>query len=179
MNWKEALRKCEWIVPAILVVGSFFVGSWHGQRKILATIESHTDTVVKVVTVYKDFPEPQKEAVLGHLKVPVYKFIADTVDREKTVVLRDTTVQYVYLPREQKYYNEADGKLRIWVSGYEPRLDRYELDLPTTTITATKAEKASRWGIGISGGYGFAMNGRSPVFSPYLGIGVTYTILRL
>lgn len=134
------------------------------------------DTVTKVVAVYKDFPNPQKEAFSGYLGVPLYKFITDTIRAVETVYSHDTTV--VYLPREQKYYSEADGKLRLWISGYEPRLDRYELDLPTTTITNTVKEKPSRWGLGVSAGYGAAMQAdKTVVLSPFIGIGIQYNFL--
>ena len=178
MSWKEKIRGFEWVlIPLVLVVGSFIGGSYYGQRKVISGIEEKRDTVVKVVPIYKDFPQPQKTAHLGYVAIPAYKFLSDTITTVETAYLHDTTV--VYLPREQKYYNEADGKLRLWISGYEPRLDRYELDLPETTITNTVKVKQSRWGISINGGYGFAADGQSARLSPYIGIGISYTILRL
>ena len=54
---KGILRKCEWVVvPAVLLLGSFFGGSYYGQQKVLANIETRSDTVTKVVAVYKDLP---------------------------------------------------------------------------------------------------------------------------
>ena len=179
MSWKETLRKFEWIIPVVLIIGAFFGGSYCGQKKVLASIDERCDTITKVVSFYKDFPEPAKTAQIGLIKVPSYQFITETEIVVEKDYLHDTIPQYIYLPREQKYYEEADGKLRLWISGYDPILDRYEFDQPTTTITTTVKEKASRWGVSINGGYGAALNGKSVVMSPYIGIGISYTILRL
>lgn len=177
-TWKERLRKCEWVIfPLVLVLSSFFAGSYYGQRKVLASIEVKRDTVVRVVTVYKDFPQPAKTSEIGHISVPAYRFISDTITREKVAFLHDTTV--VYLPREQKYYSEADGKLRLWISGYEPRLDRYELDMETVTVTNTVRMKPPRWSISINGGYGVTMSEGRMRLSPYVGFGLSYSLFWL
>ena len=177
MKLKEALRSFEWIIPLVLLLGASFVGgTYYGERRALASIETATDTVVKVVTVYKDFPKPKETALAGFVAVPKYLFVTDTITAEKAVFLHDTTV--IYLPREQQYYEEEEGTLRIWVSGYDPRLDRYELDTKTITITNTVVEKPSRWGLSINGGYGAALVGNTVKLAPYIGVGVSYTFLR-
>ena len=157
MKLKEAVRKYEWVlIPLILVVGSFFGGSYYGERKTLSSLDSKTDTVTKVVTVWKDFPQPVKTARLGHVAVPSVYFLTDTVTRTQLVeiAVHDSIPQYVYLPLEQKFYSEDDGRLRIWVSGYQPNLDRYEFDKAETTITQTLVHR-QRWSFSVSGGWGF------------------------
>lgn len=182
MKFRDYVKKFEWlVVPVVLILAAWFSGDYYGQKKVRDTWEAQVDTTVRIVTIYKDFPKPQKEAFSGYLRVPAYRFISDTIERirwaEIAIPVHDTTV--VYLPREEKYYEEEDGRLRVWVSGYEPSLDRYELDLPTTTITTTIKEKPQRWGIGISGGYGASLYDKKVILAPYIGIGITYTILRL
>lgn len=173
MSWKERLRKYEWIlIPLVLAVGSFFGGSYCGQQKVLASIESKSDTITKIVPVYKDFPEPVKTARLGYVAVPTYKFLSDTITTVETAYLHDTTV--VYLPREQKYYEEADGKLRLWVSGYNPRLDRYELDLPQTIITNTVKVTNPKWAFLLNGGFETEVIGKSILLYPFIETGVLY-----
>ena len=179
MKWKSAIRKCEWvIVPAVLLLASFFSGSYYGGQKVLATIETKRDTVVRVVTKYKDFPRPTETAFSGFVAVPAYKFITDTIMtvESREITVHDTTV--VYLPRERKYYAEADGALRIWVSGYDPRLDRWELDERQTTVTQTIAERRSRWSLGVTAGYGAAVAGGAVRMSPYVGVGVSYALMQ-
>lgn len=171
--------KNEWIIVPIallLLVAAFFGGDYYGQRKVENSLESKTDTVVKVVPVYKDFPDPVSTASAGFISIPTYAFITDTVTQEKLAVIHDTTV--VYLPREQKYYEEDEGRLRLWVSGYDPRLDRYELDRIEKVVTQTIVEKPSRWGLSLSGGYGAAYYDKRVILAPYIGIGISYTFLR-
>lgn len=182
MSWRDDIGRYKWLlIPLVLVIASFLGGAHYGHRRAVEGFVAEQDTVTKIVSVYKDFPKSQKEAFSGYLRVPAYRFISDTVERirwaEIAIPVHDTTV--VYLPREEKYYEEEDGRLRVWVSGYEPRLDRYEVSWPETTITTTIKEKPQRWGIGISGGYGAALYDKKVILAPYIGIGITYTILRL
>ena len=178
MTLSEILRKYGWIaVPILIAIGSFLGGVQYGYHKAVSGIEMQTDTVIKVVTVYKDFPEPQKTVLNGYVSVPKYKFLTDTLFAVDTAFLHDTTV--VYLPREHQYYEEDEGRLRIWVSGYEPRLDRYELDRVETIVTKTVTVNPSRWGISVHAGYGAALYDKKVILAPQIGIGITYTILRL
>lgn len=174
MEIKKSIRKFEWFVPIVLIVGSFFGGSYYGQWRMSANLESKCDTVTKIVPVYKDFPQPQKTAKMGYVSVPAYKFLTDTIKSVEwaEIAVHDTTV--VYLPKQQKFYNEEDGKLRIWVSGYEPSLDRYELDKTEMTITQTITPKLKRWSLGVTVGYGLTLQEKATP-SPFLGIGVTYS----
>ena len=177
MTFKEFIKKYGWLViPVVLIVVAWFSGDYYGQRLVRDSLESKADTVTKVVTVYKDFPQPQQTAKIGYIAVPMYKFLSDTVTAIETAYLHDTTV--VYLPREEKYYEEEDGRLRLWVSGYEPRLDRYELDNITTTITNTIVEHPSRWSISISAGYAATLHSKTVVAGPYIGIGISYSLIR-
>lgn len=178
MSTRDAIKKYGWLlIPLFLVLISFYGGAKYGEKKVLSGIEVKADTVTKVVTVYKDFPQPQETAQIGYISVPMYKFLTDTVNTVEMAYLHDTTV--VYLPREQKYYEEENGSLRLWVSGYDPRLDRYELDKKETVITNTVTVKPSRWGISIYGGYGAAYYDKRVILAPSIGIGITYTFLRL
>ena len=161
-------------VLASLLVSAFFIGRATAPIPHVEPISR--DTTVKVVTVYKDFPQPVKTADLGYVSVPSYKFLSDTITREIAVFLHDTTV--VYLPRERKYYEEENGSLRLWVSGYDPRLDKYELDKAETEITNTITVKTSRWSVGIMAGYGAQLAEKGVTLSPFIGIGVTYNFLQ-
>lgn len=174
------LRTCEWIAAIILVgAGCFLGGSNYGWNRAYEGITAKRDTVTKVVTMWKDRPEPLKTTALGYLRVPVVYFIGDTIEQEKPVFLHDTTVKYVFLEREQKYYEEDEGRLRLWVSGYQPNLDRWELDRAETTITETVKVKPSRWGIGINGGYCMTIVDGHVVLKPYIGAGITYNFAYL
>ena len=179
MKAKDAIRAAEWVLlPLLLIVGSFYAGRYVGRVQAVGTMVAKTDTVVRIVTQYKDFPQPAKTALAGFIPVPRYIFLADTV----TVVeptqpaVQDTTP--VYLPREQQYYEEADGRLRLWVSGYDPRLDRWEMDERQATVTHTVTPRRSRWSLGVSAGYGVALADGAVRLAPYVGVGISYNILQ-
>ena len=125
------LRTCEWVAVIILVgAGCFLGGSNYGWDRAVEGMTAHSDTVTKVVPMWKDRPEPAKTARLGYVAVPSVYFLTDTINVVETAEIRvhDTIPKYVYLPREQKYYEEDEGRLRMWISGYDPQLDRYEFD---------------------------------------------------
>lgn len=164
------------LVTLLLTVAAFLVGDCCGQHKVENSIVSKTDTIIRVVPVYKDFPDPVASASVGFIPIPSYAFITDTVTKEHYIPVHDTTV--LYLPREQKYYEEDEGRLRLWISGYDPRLDRYELDHIETVVTNTVTQKASRWGLSLVGGYGAAYYDKRVILAPYIGIGLSYTFLR-
>ena len=143
------------LITVALIIASGLIGSVIGRRKVINGLEVQRDTTVRVVTVYKDFPDPVKSAQAGFIQIPKYMFVTDTLALTVEVPGEtDTVVQYVYLPREQKYYEEEEGKLRMWISGFQPVLDRYEFDMPTVTVTNTVYVKPSRWSFSISAGWG-------------------------
>lgn len=175
MNWTTIKTTLlEFLAAAAIFVIAWFVGNVHGKNTAFDDAETKTDTVVKVVTVYKDFPQPQQTAQIGYIAVPAYKFITDTVNVVETAYLHDTTV--LYLPREQKYYEEEEGRLRLWVSGYEPSLDRYEMDAVTTTVTNTVYVKPPRWSFTISAGWGLTYDviKKSVGTGPTIAGGISY-----
>lgn len=94
-------------------------------------------------------------------------------DKEDNFPIKNdsTTVE---IPITQKHY--ADSTYSAWVSGYDPCLDSIQVYPRTEVVTITKQiqDKPKRWGIGIQGGVGFGKGG----FTPYIGIGVQYNIIR-
>lgn len=139
-------------------------------------VERVTDTVMKVVTRYRDFPDPVNTAKAGFVRIPAYRFISDTVTQERILIVHDTTA--IYITREQKYYEEADGALRLWISGVDPRLDRYEWDQTSTTVTETIRPKPKRWGLSIYAGGGITIAGGKILLGPQAGAAITYDILQ-
>ena len=80
----------------------------------------------------------------------------------------------VSVPIEQKVYE--DSTYKAWVSGYMVSLDSINTfnRTITTTITNRETKPPNRWGIGITAGYGYGKQG----FTPFVGIGVTYSIFQ-
>ncbi len=95
--------------------------------------------------------------------------VTDTVEAEENGSqphLSDDSAR-VIVPITQKRYETED--YRAYISGFEPRLDSI-LVFPKTAVSR---ERQKRWHIGITGGYGF--NRRQA--EPYIGIGLTYSII--
>lgn len=178
MKAKDAIRAAEWVLlPLLLIIGSFYAGRFVGRVQAVGTMVAKTDTVVRIVTQYKDFPQPSKTALAGFIPVPRYIFLADTVKVVEPTqpAVQDTTP--VYLPREQQYYEEADGRLRVWVSGYDPRLDRWEADFKETVVTETYKPPSKRWGIGLAAGYGLSLVDGIIKPAPTVSIVVSYNFI--
>lgn len=163
---------------ALIAVGlavGFLMGRCVSSRVVSAGPEVVRDTVVLRETVFRENPLPKRTTAAGFVEVPRYLFLTDTV--VATVVETDTLIEVVYLPREQQYYEEEGGDLRIWISGYQPRLDRYELDRATAVITERVKQPPRRWGIGVVAGYGASLGEQKVSASPFVGVGVSYNLL--
>lgn len=141
------------------------------EQKEAQTI-THTDTTRVVVydTVTCRKPIAVDSVVLRYETIKVRKVVSDTI---KVVDSAEDTVA-VEIPITQKHY--ADSTYSAWVSGYDPCLDSIKVYPRTEVVTITKQiqDKPKRWGIGIHGGVGYGKGG----FTPYIGIGVQYNIIR-
>ena len=80
----------------------------------------------------------------------------------------------VEIPITQKRYESDD--YRAYVSGYEPRLDSIFVFPKTTIIRERSYKPPNKWHIGITGGYGYGI--KSKQVEPYIGIGLTYSIIN-
>ena len=79
----------------------------------------------------------------------------------------------VIVPITQKRY-EGEG-YRVYVSGYEPNLDSVYVFQRTAVVHERSYKPPDRWHIGITGGYGYGF--KSKQAEPYIGIGITYSII--
>lgn len=77
----------------------------------------------------------------------------------------------VEIPIVQRHYR--DSTYEAWVSGYEARLDSVRVFAPTTVITRREWKPPKRWHVGVTAGYGYGPRG----VQPYVGIGITYSII--
>ena len=118
-----------------------------------------------------------RDTLLVEKPVPVEVRVVDTmlVAVSDTVHLNDTV--YLTLPRETKLY--GDSTYTAQVSGYRPELDWVEVYPQKTVVTRTiSVDSRKRWGIGLQAGYGAYAAGGQVRLAPYLGIGISYDILR-
>ena len=118
-----------------------------------------------------------RDTLLVEKPVPVEVRVVDTmlVAVSDTVHLNDTV--YLTLPRETKLY--GDSTYTAQVSGYRPELDWIQVYPQTVYLTkVVKTQDVKRWGIGVQAGYGAHVNAGQVRLAPYLGIGISYDILR-
>lgn len=90
-------------------------------------------------------------------------------------VVHDTAS--VTLPREEVEYR--DSSYRALVSGFRPRLEELEIYQKERVVTIQTEKVVTvpdkrRWGAGVQAGYGITPAG----FQPYLGVGVSFTLVR-
>lgn len=111
------------------------------------------------------------------MPVPVEVRVVDTmlVAVTDTVTVGDTV--YLSLPREVKVY--GDSTYTAQVSGYRPALDWIEIYPQREVVTRNIfVYSRKRWGIGLQAGYGAYINAGQVRFAPYVGVGISYDILR-
>lgn len=172
----EFITKYKYVLLCVvLICASFFSGLFFERNKILSGLVSKVDTVTIKVPVYKDFPDPVSTAMVGKLAVPKYIFFSDTTEIEVPVAVPgETDTQYVYLPKEQKYYEEDEGRLRLWVSGYQPMLDRFELDRIEKIITNTVIQTPPNWAFDLNAGFSTDVLMNNVMLYPFVGGRITY-----
>lgn len=142
---KDQFQKTFWyrfrhtllILLLMAVWGAFC--AWHSHRTTLRGFKPVVvhDTTYITKTLSETLPAAKSETFQSWKLLVIPNDVETRVD---TLHRRDTTRVPVfihdtlYLPITQKYYERLDGRLRLWVSGYEPQLDKWELDERTAIV---------------------------------------------
>ena len=126
------------------------------------------DTLFVYDTIFVEKPVIKKVEIIDTLRLPVP--ITDTL------MLHDTV--FVHLPIEQRQY--SDPRYTAWVSGYRPQLDSIQIYQRSEyiTIEVNAITKSKRWGIGLQAGYGVALHNGQLFPAPYIGVGLSYSIIN-
>lgn len=152
------------LLAALLLLSGYMLGR-RACRAPEPELVIQTDTLRIRDTLLVEKPVPVEVRVVDTMLVAV----ADTVTVGDTV--------YLSLPRETKLY--GDSTYTAQVSGYRPELDWVEVYPKTEVVTRTIfVDSRKRWGIGLQAGYGAYAAGGQVRLAPYLGIGISYDILR-
>lgn len=145
---------------------SFGLGRYTAKPETILEERERIDTLVIRDTLTHYVPQYVHKHTRDTIRVPIRETIHDTVA--------------VYLPRETRVYEDA--RYRAEVSGYQPSLDR--IDIYTKTEVVTKdvtqvVKQKTRWGLGISAGYGVTINTTDQTFrpAPYIGVGIHYNLI--
>ncbi len=147
------------IVVLALCLICFLAGRYTKRAEV--ELVCKTDTFIRVDTLRERVPYPVYETVIQTVPelFPVYITLEGDTVREPILVP---------VPVTQKEYRTDN--YHAWVSGHDPSLD--SIDIFQKTMYITKRQPASRWGIGVTAGYGIGRSG----LSPYVGIGGFYRI---
>lgn len=147
--------------------------SWHETEVVFDTL-TYVDTIPYYKPVAKEVkPNGYTEVSVSvdylHGVLDSLPYIrADTTD----VLLcqgADSDSVSLQIPMTQTIY--SDSTYKAWVSGVNTRIDSIYVFPKREVITIKHPPK--RWHIGISGGYGATRHG----LSPYIGVGVTYSLI--
>lgn len=146
-------------IAAVVLVffGGFVMGAKYPLFSRIRPINTQTDTLYirDTITAYK----------------PLY--LTRYVDREILVPVMDTIRErdtlFVMLQGERIVWE--DSLARVYASGYKVRVDSVQHFTEQKIITQY-VPKPSRWSLGVSAGVGASSAG----LSPFVGVGVTYSI---
>ena len=163
--------KPGWILLLVAaLVAAVSVLSWRlGYRSAVAeSIETpKADTLIVRDTVTVEYP------------VPILTTITDTllVAYPDIVIIHDTT--FVQLPKERKEYSGKD--YRAIVSGYQPSLDQIQVFPETKVVTRTisvPSRKRSHLALSLQAGYGITIQDNRITPLPYIGAGLSYSLVE-
>ena len=185
-------RKLE-IALDVLALTGFMIGCYGVFCMYnVSRVASYCDTTTYVDTIPYYQPVPKDSAVIRYVTrtLPVKGSDNSTTNKSDTFLAEkyaqnngenipplyasvDSDSAAVAIPITQKRYDGDD--YLAYVSGYEPNLDSIFV-FPKTTVIRERSEKPpNKWHIGITGGYGYGF--KSKQAEPYIGIGITYSII--
>lgn len=152
------------LLAALLLLSGYFLG-----RRTARSPEP--ECIVRVDTLRI------RDTVLVDKPVPVEVRVVDTMLVAVTDTIRLSDTVYLRIPREIKQYE--DSLFRAQVSGYRPSLDWIEVYPQTEVVTRNIfVDSRKRWGVGLQAGYGAYVAGGQVRLAPYVGVGISYDILR-
>ena len=169
-HFKCKMKTKNIIILSVCLLLAGMVAGWF-IRKGVAESDAH-ETVVHLDTLVV------RDTVRERYPVYVQRTVTDTMLVALTDTVRVSDTVYVRLPREQKRY--ADTNYVAWVSGFRPSLDSIEVYQSTRYVTKEiiLPGPAKRWGIGIQAGYGLGLTGGKVTGVPYIGVGISYDLIR-
>lgn len=184
MNRKTVNIICALLAALIIA----FVAGYQTGMQMCGNVEIvERDTIIYVDTIPYYKPVAKDSAVVRYITklLPVAHYEAtDTFLAENYAqnggenipplgLTDERDSMAVEIPITQKYYEGEE--YRAFVSGFQPSLDSIFVFPRSTLIRETTYKPPNKWHIGITGGYGYGFKSRQA--EPYIGIGITYSII--
>ncbi len=162
------------VAVLLLLFGAFFYGGYKyaqiGEKVLNGDVIIQKDTIIKLDTIkVVEIKEVVKER-------KVKEYIKQVVKKTDTLTINDTL--YLNLPKEIKTFtgNTKEFSYKAQISGYKPNLENLEVfNLRQIEKVVKIKQKPKHWGIGVQVGYGYAYK---QGFYPYIGVGVSYNLIR-
>jgi hypothetical protein len=172
--WKKTLISVC-IILACLLVG-YILGRCDGRKsvktaenKIVCDTVTYVDTIKYIKPIIKDSLITRYETV----KLPVVNGNngGENIPNLENIAIENIPDSAkVLIPITQAVYQ--DSTYTAWISGYHTTLD--SIYVVSTRDVVTIKKPPNRWHIGVSAGYGYTPSG----FQPWIGVGVTYSLLN-
>ena len=144
-----------------------------GTDTLSVRVDSFRDTMY--VEVHDTVPMIKQEKVVCYVKIPTKS------EHDSSDTLRNC--DSLNMAVVQREYSD-DSTYTAWVSGVRyaewPKLDSISVrqrEIVKTiheTVTLVERKKASRFSVGLIGGYGYGLGYKG--FEPFIGVGVSYKI---
>ncbi len=154
------------IILAIGIILGGIIGYLIGYSPVKTEVKTETITRTVHDTIAVESPKIVEKRVVDTMLVEV----------TDTLRIKDT----LYLPLERTQVVSQDSNFRVVASGFRPRIDSvciYNSTIyQTDVIERTIAKKTKHWGIGVSAGYGFAVQKEAVVAAPTISVGFGYYI---
>lgn len=126
------MKQSSFILIFFLILISFFGGMRVGSYYHLSP--NPCDTIYVTKTEKEYLPSPKSiDFKNWEISIPERLFYTDTIKTEP-ILIHDT----LRIPIHSYYYEQLNGRLRIWASGYNVSLDKWELDEQHTIISKQK-----------------------------------------
>ena len=184
VNRKQILIICAACFIFGLLCG-FFVGKGVYDRPVKEKVERDTLTLHDTIPDYKPVTKDSAHVKYVFMRLPVVRdSIAQYTDKTDTIlcenyaqnpleIIRDSVA--VEVPITSKHYQSKDYD--AWVSGFQPSLDSIKVYKETQYITEVRtiSKPPNKWHLGLTGGYGYCF--KSKKAEPYIGIGITYSLI--
>lgn len=175
------MKKYLWLIIAVIISScvTLFLTKGRKQERQKSWHDRITDTIIYRDTIPYYMPVPDTVKPNGKTKVTLSaKRLREALDSLPHIRADTTSVAslqeesdniQIELPMSQSVYKSDD--YTAYFSGVNGRLDSIFVYPKREVITIRKPPK--HWHIGISGGYGATSQG----FKPYIGIGITYSLI--
>ena len=190
MNTSNVI-KVAFVFFIVGIMCGCLLGSLYGRMASREGVIVSTDTVTVYDTLLVENPKARDSVVVKCITKTLPKSRVDNIPQIGNMqgdnIPQIGNIQGDNIPRFAEVADSVEVEIPIiqkrydgenysaWVSGYEPRLDSIRVRERTNLVTIRESKPPNRWHVGVQCGVGYAP--RNNRIEPYIGIGITYSII--